>query len=92
MKYTGESNGLYGEAPEAILNDKQQTNEQEHESEERHLTQTQQFYEWSTQLDRALFKGGDVDTGSTEWEGEHLKREESSNNTRLGMCGLACHA
>lgn len=45
MKYTGESTGLYGEAPEAILNGKQQTNEQEHESEERHLTQTQQFYE-----------------------------------------------
>ena len=40
MKYTGESTGLYGEAPEAILNGKQ-----EHESEERHLMQTRQFYE-----------------------------------------------
>lgn len=27
-------------------------------------------------LDRALFKGGDVAMGSTEWEEEHLKREE----------------
>lgn len=28
------------------------------------------------QLNRAFFKGGDVDTGSTEWEEDHLKREE----------------
>lgn len=45
MKYTGESTGLYGEAPEAILNGKQQTNEHGHKSKERHLMQTQQFYE-----------------------------------------------
>lgn len=54
MKYTDESTGLYGEAPEAILNGKQQINDQEHESEERHLMQTQQIYEWSKPAQQSI--------------------------------------